>query len=108
MAAFNAETGSPEWFTHVPTGVALAPAIRNGTVVVTAMCDSVYGLSTQTGQRLWALPTTSSRYDLTAPICEGNVGWVSAEPRAYQIQCASGNNDWMSTVLGNPWFPYKL
>lgn len=106
VSAFDAETGAPLWFTETPGGVALAPAVAEGIVVVTTMADSIFGLDAATGGKLWQKYKPSSRYDMTAPIIEGPKVWAGAEPKTYQMTVASGATDWISDTIGNDWFPY--
>jgi outer membrane protein assembly factor BamB len=106
VGAFDARTGAPLWFTSLPGGVALAPAIASGVLIVTALADSVYGLDPATGERLWTVSMPGSRYDLSAPVFEGPLAWVGAEPRLRQIVWATGVVRWSSETLGTPFFPY--
>jgi outer membrane protein assembly factor BamB len=106
VLACDAATGAVRWFTHVPGGVALAPAVAGDVVIATAMTDSVFGLDAQTGSRLWSVPQVNARYSLAAPIVEGARAWVGAEPRPMQVQASTGSLDWRAAWLGDPWFPY--
>jgi outer membrane protein assembly factor BamB len=106
VLACDAATGAIEWFSHVPAGVALAPAVAGDVVIATAMTDSVFGLDAATGARVWSVPQRNARYSMTAPIFEGDAAWVGAEPRPMQIRAATGATDWMAPYLGDPWFPY--
>jgi hypothetical protein len=44
VTAFDAVTGSVDWFTHLPSGVSLAPAVAGDIVMAATMSDSIYGL----------------------------------------------------------------
>lgn len=104
VIACDATTGELSWFTHIPSGVALAPAVHGTTLVVTSMSDSVYALDTGTGARLWTVPQVQPRYTMTAPIFDGSVAWVGTEPRVMQVQ-ESGVVEWTSELFGDPWYP---
>jgi outer membrane protein assembly factor BamB len=106
VMACDAETGAVDWFTHLPGGVALAPAVAGGVVLATAITGSVYGLDAATGQLLWSTASPVSRYHMTAPVFSGDVAWVGAEPRPLQIEWATGAVDWQTDPLGGDWFPY--
>jgi outer membrane protein assembly factor BamB len=106
VIACDAVTGAVEWFTHVPGGVALAPAVAGNIVLVTAMTDSIYGLDATTGAIVWSIGSRVSRYHMTAPVFIGNDAWVGGEPFPKQIDPSTGASDWEATYLGNDWFPY--
>ena len=101
----DAVTGQVNWFKHLPTGVALAPAVADNIVIASTMSDSTYGLAATTGDRVWAISQIEPRYTMTAPIFEGPVAWVGTEPRPRQVLWASGANQWFSANIGNPWYP---
>jgi outer membrane protein assembly factor BamB len=106
VIACDAVTGAIDWFTHVPGGVALAPAVAGNVVLVTAMTDSIYGLDATTGAILWSIASPASRYQMTAPVFIGNDAWVGGEPNPMQIDPLTGARDWQATYLGIDWFPY--
>lgn len=105
LAAFDAVTGAPAWTRHVPSGVAMAPAVAGDVVLVASMSDSVYGFSTATGARVWATPQVEPRYTLTPPVVEGTSAWVGTEPRPKQVHPLTGAVQWTSANIGNPWYP---
>ncbi|MFN8180090.1 MAG: PQQ-binding-like beta-propeller repeat protein [bacterium] len=100
----DAVTGNQEWFTHLPSGVSLAPAIAGNVVMATTMSDSVYGLNAATGARLWTQPQIEARYTMTAPVFDGALAWVGTEPRPAQVHWATGARDWYSANIGSPWY----
>jgi outer membrane protein assembly factor BamB len=106
ILASNAETGQILWFTHIPGGVALAPAVVGNVVIATALRDSVFGLDAQTGQRLWSMFSHGKVYDLTAPVFQENDAWVGGEPWTYQIDWSTGYPDWGSDQLGVNFQPF--
>jgi len=106
VIACAAATGTPLWFRSIPGGVALAPAVAGDVVLVTALPESIYGLAAATGAVLWSVPTPGSRYSMTAPIFQGDVAWAGAEPRVTRLRWIDGGQDWISSRLGDPWFPY--
>jgi outer membrane protein assembly factor BamB len=106
VLACDAQTGAVEWFTHIPGGVALAPAVAGNVVIVTAMPDSVFGLDVSTGERLWSLANPEGRYHLTAPIVLGPTAWVGGEPNPMQIRWATGTVEWTAEDIGrDDWNP---
>ncbi|MGH2570895.1 MAG: PQQ-binding-like beta-propeller repeat protein [bacterium] len=106
VLACDARTGEIEWFTHIPGGVALAPAVAGNVVIVTAMPDSIFGLDSATGQRFWSLANPESHYHLTAPIVAGPVAWVGGEPSPLQIRWATGTVEWVAEDIGrDDWNP---
>lgn len=105
VSAFDAVTGNATWFRHIPSGVALAPAVSGSVVLATSMSDSVYGLAASTGARVWAVPQVEPRYSLTAPVVEGTNAWVGTEPRPKQVHPLTGATQWTSDNIGNPWYP---
>jgi len=106
VAAFDAATGQPLWFTTVPSGIGLAPAVAGNVVLANAIADSVYGLDLATGQRLWATYKWNETFDGTAPIVEGPQAWVGGRPRLLQIRWVDGTLEWLSPIRGPDFYPY--
>jgi outer membrane protein assembly factor BamB len=101
----NASTGAVHWFTPVPGGVALAPAVVGSTVLVSSMADSVVALDLATGASLWRSSAPGNKYKMTAPVFEGNTAWIGSEPTPIQIDVATGGTTWISEALGASWYP---
>lgn len=104
VMACNAVTGAVDWFTHLPSGVALAPAVANHVVMASTMSDSIYGLDRATGTRIWALPQIEPRYTMTAAIFAGEKAWLGTEGRPQQIEWATGARDFFTANIGSPWY----
>ncbi|MFN8179225.1 MAG: PQQ-binding-like beta-propeller repeat protein [bacterium] len=104
VTACDAVTGSVDWFAHLPSGIALAPAVAGNVVLATTMSDSIYGLDRATGARLWAVRQIEPKYTMTAPIFEGSKVWAGTEPKPQQLQWATGARDWITENLGSPWY----
>ncbi|MFN8179210.1 MAG: PQQ-binding-like beta-propeller repeat protein [bacterium] len=106
IAAFDATTGEKLWFTRVPGGVGLAPAVAGDVVLVNAIADSAYGLSLQTGARLWAIDKHNGGYDFTAPIFDGDDAWVGGKPFVLGVHWPSGSVEWLSEWRGSSFYPF--
>jgi outer membrane protein assembly factor BamB len=100
----DAASGATEWFAPISGGVALAPAVAGGVVMVTAMTDSAYGFDADSGLLLWRRKAPGNRYKLTAPIFEASTAWIGGEPAIQAINPASGQMQWTSEPLGAVWY----
>jgi outer membrane protein assembly factor BamB len=105
VLACDAVTGAEQWFTYLPGGVALAPAVAGDNVLVTAMTDTLFALDTTNGGRAWTDANTS-HYDISAPVFSGDRAWIRGEPKTLQMDWAAGTRDWESNYIGSTWFPY--
>jgi outer membrane protein assembly factor BamB len=100
----DAATGAILWFTPIPGGVALAPALDGPRVIATAMTDSVVALDAVTGAPAWRTKVPGIIYKLTAPVVADGRVWAGGEPRIAQLDCSTGGVQWTSAHLGSWWY----
>ncbi|ARQ72563.1 hypothetical protein CAG99_21995 [Streptomyces marincola] len=98
LHALDARDGGTRW-TFPLDATLVRPAVRDGTVWVTARNDRLYALDAADGRLLWTF--TSNDAPVTAPTVAGDTVYVcGGEGRVYAVDAASGERRWLYSY---PW-----
>lgn len=98
LCAFNAVTGALLWLdADGPGTIGGAPAVANGTLYTNFGTDSVYAISTATGDVKWGFYTRAT-VEGSPSLANGNLYFGSGNVMVYAVSAATGNEVW----AGNP------